>query len=171
MAALDADGLQRLLFARPVCRRGGRQGVARGRRWVRTRARSGGLRPNANGTLRGLRTTCAVSCEQVEQGLWFVFGEPFWLREALLERRLPLESRERCVRAMIRPFRDYYLPREASFSGSVFFMWWDLALSRIAGQPSEIDEVAVAVIGQVLQLPAKGCQFAALHGAEPSPSE
>ena len=65
---------------------------------------------------------------------------------------------------MIYPFRDYYLPREASFSGSMFFMWWDLALSGIADRRSEIDEIAVDVIGQVLQLPAKSCQFAALHG-------
>jgi len=65
---------------------------------------------------------------------------------------------------MIHPFRDYYLPRDASFSGNVFFMWWDLALSRIADQTLEIDDIAVDVLGQVLQLPAKGCQFAALHG-------
>src|SRR5258708_10194336 len=65
---------------------------------------------------------------------------------------------------MIHPFHDYYLPRDASFSGNVFFMWWDLALTRIADQPSEIDEIAVDVIGQILQLQAKGCQFAALHG-------
>ena len=72
---------------------------------------------------------------------------------------LPLDGKTRH-----HPFRDYYLPRDASFSGKAFFMWWDLALSRIADQPSEIDEIAVDVLGQVLQLPAKGCQFAALHG-------
>ena len=165
MASLDADGLARLLFARPVCRHDDDKALLEGddgcehehdeADFVRTLTELfedfGKLAP-------------PFSCEQVEQGLWFVLGEPLWLRDALLERRLPFESRKRCVQAMIRPFRDYYLPREASFSGDVFFMWWDLALSRIAGQPSDIDEIAVDVIGQVLQLPAKGCQFAALHG-------
>ncbi len=43
-------------------------------------------------------------------------------------------------------------------------MWWDLALTRIGDQALEIDAVAIDVLNQILQLPAKRCQFAALHG-------
>ena len=65
---------------------------------------------------------------------------------------------------MIHPFRDYYVTRDATVAEDVFFMWWDLALTGATDRPSEIDAVAVDVIGQLLQLPAKSCQFAALHG-------
>jgi hypothetical protein len=165
MASLDADGLARLLFARPVCQHNDDKALLEGDDGCEHEHDEAAFVRTLTELFEDFgRLAAQFSCEQVEQGLWFVLGQPFWLHDALLERTLPLESRERCVRAMVHPFRDYYLPREASFLGNVFFMWWDLALSRIADQPSEIDEIAVDVIGQVLQLPAKGCQFAALHG-------
>ena len=165
MASLDADGLARLLFARPVCQHDDDKALLEGDDGCEYEHDEAAFVRALTELFEDLgRLAAQFSSEQVEQGLWFVLGHPFWLHDALVDRRLPLESRERCVRAMIHPFRDYYLPRDASFSGNVFFMWWDLALSRIADQPSEIDEIAVDVIGQVLQLQAKGCQFAALHG-------
>jgi hypothetical protein len=165
MASLDADGLARLLFARPVCQHDDDKALLEGDDGCEQEHDEAAFIRTLTELFGDFgRLAAQFSCEQVEQGLWFVLGQPFWLHDALLERRLPLESRDRCLRAMIHPFRDYYLPRDASFSGNVFFMWWDLALSRIAGQPSEIDGIAVDVIGQILQLQAKGCQFAALHG-------
>lgn len=165
MASLDADGLARLLFARPVCQHDDDKALLEVDDGCEHEHDVAAFVRTLTELFEDFgKLAVQFSCEQVEQGLWFVLGQPFWLHDALLERRLPLESRERCVRAMIHPFRDYYLPRDASFSGNVFFMWWDLALSRIADQPSEIDEIAVDALGQVLQLPAKGCQFAALHG-------
>jgi hypothetical protein len=65
---------------------------------------------------------------------------------------------------MFHPFRDYYLPLNSPLSEDVFFMWWDLALTRVGDHGSDIGAVAVDVIGQILQLPSKQCQFAALHG-------
>ena len=165
LASLDADGLARLLFARPVCQHDDDKALLEGDDGCEHEHDEAAFVRTLTELLEDFgRLAARFSCEQVEQGLWFVLGEPFWLRDALDDRRIALESRERCVRAMIHPFRDYYLPRDESFSGSVFFMWWDLALLRITDQPSEIDGIAVDVIGQVLQLPAKGCQFAALHG-------
>ena len=165
LASLDARGLARLLFARPVCQHDDDKALLEGddgcdhehdeKAFVRTLTE----------TFENFGALAAeFSCEQVEQGLWFVFGEPFWLRDALVDRTLPLESRERCVRAMIHPFRDYYLTRDAPISEDVFFMWWDLALTGVTDYPSDIDGVALDVISQILQLPAKSCQFAALHG-------
>ena len=165
IASLDADGLARLLFARPVCQHDDDKALLEGDDGCEHEHNEAGFVRTLTELFEGFGSLAArFSCEQVEQGLWFVLGEPFWLHETLLERRVPLESRARCVRAMIHPFRDYYLPRDASFSGDAFFMWWDLALSRSADQPSELDAIAVDVIGQILELPAKGCQFAALHG-------
>jgi hypothetical protein len=165
IASLDADALARLLFARPVCQHDDDKPLLDGDDGCEHEHDEAAFVRTLTALFEDSgRLAAQFSCEQVEQGLWFVLGHPFWLHDALLERRLPLESRERCVRAMLHPFRDYYLPRDTSFSGDVFFMWWDLALSRIGDQPSEIDGIAVDVIGQILQLQAKGCQFAALHG-------
>jgi hypothetical protein len=165
LASLDAHAFARLLFDRPVCQRNDDRPLLEGDdecdhghdeavfvRIVTELFEDFG------------RLAAQFSVEQVEQGLWFVLGEPFWLHDALVDGRIAVESRKRCVRAMIHPFRDYYLPRDAPISEDVFFMWWDLALTRIADHPSEIDAVAIDVIGQILQLPAKSCQFAALHG-------
>ena len=165
IASLDADALSRLLFARPVCQHDDDKPLLDGDDGCGHDHDEAAFVRTLTALFEDFgRRAAQFSCEQVEQGLWFVLGHPFWLHDALIDRRLPRESRERCVRAMIHPFRDYYLPRDASFSGHVFFMWWDLALSRVADQPSDIDGVAVDVIGQILQLQAKGCQFAALHG-------
>jgi hypothetical protein len=165
LASLDAQGLARLLFARPVCQRNDDRALLEGDDECDQEHDEAIFVRTVTELFEDFRRLAApFSAEQVEQGLWFVLGEPFWLHEALVNRRIAVESRERCVRAMIHPFRDYYLPRDAPISEDVFFMWWDLALTRIADRASEIDAVAVDVIGQILQLLAKSCQFAALHG-------
>jgi len=165
MASLDADGLARLLFARPVCQHNDDRALLEGDDECEHEYDEPAFVQTVTELFEDFGTLAAqFSCEQVEQGLWCVLGHPFSLRDVLVGPRLPLEARERCVRAMIHPFRDYYLPRDASFPGNVFFMWWDLMLARIADEPSDIDGIAIDVMGQILELPARGCQFAALHG-------
>ena len=165
MASLDADGLARLLFARPVCQHDDDKALLEGDDGCEYEHDEAAFVRALTELFEDLgRLAAQFSSEQVEQGLWFVLGHPFWLHDALVDRRIPLESRSRCVRAMIHPFRDYYLTRDAPTSEDVSFMWWDLTLTRVADQPLEIDAIAVDVISEILQLPAKRCQFAALHG-------
>lgn len=165
VASLGAHGLARLLFGRPVCQHDDDKALLEGDdRCGHDHDEAAFIRTLTELFENFGRLAAEFSCEQVEQGLWFVFGEPFWLRDALADRGIPLESRERCLRAMIHPFRDYYLTLHAPISEDVFFMWWDLALTRVEDHVWDIEAIAVDVIGQILQLPAKGCQFAALHG-------
>jgi hypothetical protein len=171
LASLDAQGLARLLFARPVCQRNDDRALLEGDdECAQEHDQAVLVRIVAELFEDFGRLAAPFSGEQVEQGLWFVLSEPFWLPDALANRTIAAESRERCVRAMIHPFRDYDLPRDAPISEDVFFMWWDLALTRVGDYPSDIDAVAIDVIGQILQLPAKRCQFGAAR-AEPSPPQ
>lgn len=165
MASLHAHGLARLLFARPVCQRRDDRVLLEGDDECNHEHDEAVFVQTVTELFEDFgRLASPFSPEQVDQGLWFVLGEPFWLQDRLVNRNIAIESRQRCVRAMIHPFRDYYLPQDTPISEDVFFMWWDLALTRIGDAASEIDAAAIDVIGQILQLPAKRCQFAALHG-------
>jgi hypothetical protein len=165
MASLDAQGLARLLFARPVGQRRDDRALLEADDGCNHEYDEVVFVRTVTELFEDFgRLASPFAPEQVDQGLWFVFGEPFWLQDRLVNPNIAIESREQCVRAMIFPFRDYSLAREAPLSEDVFFMWWDLALTRVADQTSEIDAVALEVIDQILQLPAKRCQFAALHG-------
>ena len=166
MASLDAAGLARHLFARPVCQHN------EDRAWLESDDGCG-QEHDAEAFVRTLTAlfddfgtlAAPFSRDQVDQGLWFVLGHPFWLHNALVDPNISLESRERCVRAMIHPFRDYYLLDDgAPIEGDVFFMWWDLVLTGVPDDRAGIDVAALDIVGEILQLPAKPCQFAALHG-------
>lgn len=163
---LDAAGMARFLFGRPVSQHPADESLLTGQdnrdsdpdAVVFVRQMSGLFRDFA-------RLAEPFSPEQVEQGLWFVFGNPFWLRTKLDEREVSSELREECLRSMINPFSDYYLPRKDGFSGTAFYMWWDLLLKFGSEEnSSEIATISIDALRQILHLPGKKCQFAALHG-------
>jgi len=99
------------------------------------------------------------SPDQVDQGLWYLFGEPFWLISHV--GRIPAPLLEEVTRAMFYPFRDYYLSATED-PESDFFMWWDGFSS--GGHNPTLDNTALEVLGQIIALPSKRCQKAALHG-------
>jgi hypothetical protein len=100
------------------------------------------------------------SQQQIDQGLWFLFGYPYWLGDRYLEgNEVPLALRLACVEAMIVPFRDY-LQRVQDDSGGIFYMWWD----HVRMEGPETVPVARRVLEQILQLEGWPCQEAALHG-------
>jgi hypothetical protein len=101
------------------------------------------------------------SPEQVDQGLWYLQGEPFWLSSESLSEVNSAEITA-LTRAMYFPFRDYYLKVADRYSGSAFFMWWD-SLSSLCRHPVA-GEVAIDVLRQILDLPHQECRGAALHG-------
>lgn len=163
---LDAGGMARFLFGRPVCQHPADESLLRGEDNRDSDPNAVVLVRQMSGLFRDFeRLAEPFSPEQIEQGLWFVFGNPFWLRNRLEEREVSSELREECLRSMINPFRDYYLHREDGFSGTGFYMWWDLLLKFGSEEnSSEIATISIDVLRQILQLPGKKCQFAALHG-------
>jgi hypothetical protein len=102
------------------------------------------------------------SPEQIDQGLWYLFGEPFWLGTQLQSPEIPPAQISELTQSMYYPFRDYYLKREPNYDGSAFYMWWD-NLSMDYLNPA-LPPAAVAVLQDILALPNQGCRHAALHG-------
>jgi hypothetical protein len=97
--------------------------------------------------------------EQVDQGLWYLLCEPFWLISHV--GKVPAALLKDVTRAMYYPFRNYYLS-VAECPESAFFMWWDLFSS--GGHSPALDNTALEVLGRIIALPSKRCQEAALHG-------
>jgi hypothetical protein len=157
----DLESLSRSLFGRPVRQRNTDRDLIDGTGYLHI-ADWGRFVV----TLRGLfnafgEIASRFSPEQVDQGLWYLFGEPFWLGSELRAQIPPAEIRD-LVRVMYRPFHDYYLKTADQYSESGFFMWWD-NLSPLAGHPDVID-TALEVLQQILLLPHPACRNAALHG-------
>jgi hypothetical protein len=101
------------------------------------------------------------SPQQIDQGLWYLFGYRFRLGDILHAADVPLEARHRTIRAMVYPFSQYF----ANAGVEAFFMWWHLVLWRVdESEFSEIGPIALEVLKEILKLESKSCQFAALHG-------
>lgn len=165
-SSLDAAGMARFLFGRPVRQYPADRSLLEGEDLCDSEPDPVVFVRQMSGLFRDFgRLAEPFTPEQVEQGLWFVFGHPFCVRDMIGDQRVSPELREECLRSMFNPFRDYFLPREGRFPGSAFFMWWDSLLHRAGGEnPSEVETISIDVIRQILQLPGKGCQFGALHG-------
>ncbi|HTS46791.1 MAG TPA: hypothetical protein VMH05_02540 [Bryobacteraceae bacterium] len=110
----------------------------------------------------------SFSQEQIEQGLWFLFGYPFSAGEHLWRNAVPLDIRLEFVRSMIHPFRDYYNSVSDEFQGHLFFMWWDMLLhhgpASDSTEEAAIENEVIEVLVQILALPSEGCASSALHG-------
>jgi len=105
------------------------------------------------------------SQEQIEQGLWHLIGNPINLGLILCSKDVPLEARQKTIRAMIYPFSQYCALVGEAFQGAAFFMWWDQLLGRPdEGENADIEPAIFEVIEETLKLDSKACQFAALHG-------
>jgi hypothetical protein len=102
------------------------------------------------------------SADQVEQGLWYLLSYPHGLFSDVLTDDLVSEQlRLSCLASMLRPFTDYYQYMSRTYEGTIFFMWWDLGSIFSRGQSRE---AVRDCLGQILALPDKGSQDAALHG-------
>jgi hypothetical protein len=79
------------------------------------------------------------SVDQIDQGLWLLIGGRLY--------QIKFDQ------SMLAPFRDYYLQHGDDYSGTAFYMWWDLI------RPDD-----VSILETILALPSAACQRAALHG-------
>jgi hypothetical protein len=165
-STFDAVGMARFLFGRPVCQHPADRLLLAGEDYCDSDPEAPVFVRQMTSLFRDFGKLAATfSMEQVEQGLWFVFGHPFWLRDMIGDPRVLSQSREECLRSMVHPFRDYLLPREDTFTGSAFHMWWDSLLYYKGDEiHAQIEAISLDVIRQILRLPGKQSQFAALHG-------
>ncbi len=106
--------------------------------------------------------------DQIDQGLWLLFGFPYFFFDELMKDQVPEEMKTACLEAMVVPFRDY-LRMAPGYSGSAFNMWWDHFRDWVA--TSNTVAVSRRVLMEILVLPDKECQFAALHGLNHLPPD
>jgi hypothetical protein len=116
---------------------------------------------------------------QLNQGFWYLLGSgASEAMHALLDERVPLGSRTRCIQSFSTLFARLFAVRCSPHLGhldepgadplnSACYMWWDLM--PLFGKPDEparaaIDAACLDVMHQTLGLGADACRESALHG-------
>jgi len=158
----DPDELARSLFGRPVRQRESDRDMVDGRGYLDISDLSRFI-----ATIRSLfkrfgEIASRFSPGQIDQGLWYLFGEPFWLESQLLSEQVPTPQIIAITEAMYFPFRDYYGLIADRYTGTAFYMWWDSCNSL--GRHPAVAETAFDVLQRILALPHRACWEAALHG-------
>lgn len=81
--------------------------------------------------------TKAYSPEQVEQGLWAVFGAGISCERFLFDPSVDIGARTACVESMYLPFRDVVAKSNLGKTDSFYWMWWDMILHTFPGETPE----------------------------------
>jgi hypothetical protein len=123
--------------------------------------------------------------EQIDQGVWGIFGANLELYELIFDPAVPLENRLSCIRSMYHVNSDFvtHLQRELGPDLSAFYMWWDLILhgfwnpnkphfpgtyrgdaSKLDQESRQVLDVMFETLQRILSLPDRKSQESALHG-------
>jgi len=124
--------------------------------------------------------TTAYSDEQIEQGLWAVFGGTIDCGQYLFTPTVSIETRVRCIESMYCVFRDVVVHQAGGERDTFYWMWWDLILhtdalrkgpegyrsgyATLTSDEEQIIDAIFATLCRILDLDHKGCQWAAIHG-------
>jgi hypothetical protein len=122
--------------------------------------------------------TKAYSNEQLDQGLWAVFGAGISCERFLFDLTVDLGSRIDCIESMCLPFRDVVEHSNLDAHESFYWMWWDVILHAFWNIFYETDDRYEALsddgkrmldaiyrtLLKILSLNHKACQWSALHG-------
>ena len=123
------------------------------------------------------RDICAsYSGDQVNQGLWAIFSV-FNLQSYIFDVDVDLKIREHCIESMYSLFADAVIPLDLDVRHGFYWMWWDYILHELWLSGNEeyhltslrpdllqLLEATVRTLSEILILPHRGCQWAALHG-------
>jgi hypothetical protein len=119
------------------------------------------------------------SPEQLDQGLWSIFGAVLHCAMYLFEPAVEIGLRIDCVESMYIPFRDVVARRTTNVKESFYWMWWDMVLLRdsfpmpkeykhgyltLTADQSQMIEIIFQTLSKILALDHRGCQICALHG-------
>lgn len=110
------------------------------------------------------------SPEQLEQGLWFVFGPggEDWFIRLIADPTLPWPHRKLLIESIFELYDQLLAEIDLE---SATFMLWDLLLDQFynsdAGNhvfPPAVEKACFNTLVRILNLPSPACQHAALHG-------
>ncbi len=108
--------------------------------------------------------TARYTAEGLNQGLWAMFSYPGYFGTAMADEAAAFELRARAMRSLVVPYRVYvkgWNPDEAMPNG--WWMLWDL-LSSLDAPRGGMAGVALECLEEILAIPDRRCQEAALHG-------
>jgi len=119
--------------------------------------------------------TKVYSHEQLEQGLWAVFGVGISCEQYLFDPTVDSGVRMDCIECMYLPFRDVASRCTADVRQSFYFIWWHMILftfweaadydySGLADDRKRMADTIYQTLSRILALEHRGCQWCALHG-------
>ena len=88
--------------------------------------------------------THVYSHEQLDQGLWAVFGAAISCERFLFDPTVDLGLRIDCIESMYLPFRDVVAHSLIDKRDSFYWMWWDMILHTFWHIADKFDYVALA---------------------------
>jgi hypothetical protein len=86
----------------------------------------------------------AYSYEQLDQGLWAVFGAAISCEQYLFDPAVDLSLRIDCIESMYLPFRDVVAHSAIDKRVSFYWMWWDMILHTFWHMADKYDYAALA---------------------------
>jgi len=118
------------------------------------------------------------SPDQLDQGLWTIFGGVLHCEEYLFDPTIEGSLRVDCVESMYLPFRDVAANLTIDVKKSFYWMWWDIVLHGLYPVPkeykhgyltltndqSQMIDTIFQTLSKILALDHRGCQLCALHG-------
>ena len=122
--------------------------------------------------------TKVYSHEQLDQGLWAVFGAAISCQRFIFDPEVDLGLRIDCIESMYLPFRDVVANSAIGKRDSFYWMWWDMILHTfwqeadsykfdypaLSDDGKQVVEAMYQTLLKILALDHLGCQWSALHG-------
>ena len=141
-----------------------------------------------NSDLRRLRER--YSSQEVDDGLWEIFGVPFELGKVLFDASIPLPERVRCLESIYSVYVNEVKGLGGDIKETFYWMWWDFIGHTLWGRVNnrwaqlkrgqvllyktdvalldederKIFEEIFTTISRILTIDDWGCQQCALHG-------
>ncbi len=122
--------------------------------------------------------TKAYSHQELDQGLWAVFGAGISCEQYLFDPAVDIGLRIECIESMYFPFRDVVAQSSLGRDESFYFMWWDMILhtfwhiyystdddyQKLPADGKQMFESMYQTLLKILALDHTACQWSALHG-------
>jgi hypothetical protein len=122
--------------------------------------------------------TKVYSHEQLDQGLWAVFGAGISCEQFLFDPTVGPGLRVDCIESMYVPFRDVVAHSTLGKRESFYWMWWDMILhtfwnifyetndryDAFSDDGKRMSDAMNRTLLKILALNNKACQWSALHG-------
>jgi hypothetical protein len=116
--------------------------------------------------------------EELNQGLWAVFGPGISCEQYLFDPTVDLGLRIGCIESMYIPFKDVVAHSVIGKRDSFYWMWWDMILhtfwitfretddhyEALSIDAKQIFESMYQTLLKILALDHPACQWSALHG-------